>query len=143
MRDMREYKPRKKLPVWKFDTVIGPKLTLYRLFRRIFGFQDYYAKMFCFKYLLSLYCPIGFLLDNIDLEYKIRRSISKFVQREEIGAPIRMAQKKSITHYIEIQVYKGIRHQTHRPTRGQRTRTNASKKHEHMKKDITFTLGLF
>jgi hypothetical protein len=53
MRDMREYKPRKKLPVWKFDIVIGLKQS--QFVRRIFGFQDYTKTLISIQVTIAYY----------------------------------------------------------------------------------------
>jgi ribosomal protein S13 len=143
MRDLNDYIIKKQVPTWNFGIYIGPQLTLYSLFRKLFGFQDYYAKMFCFKYLLTRHCPVSYVFDDLSLEYKIRRSISKFVQREKIGVSVRNFQLAYIEHYLDNKSYRGRRHKMHLPTRGQRTRTNASKKNITFKKDINETFGLF
>ncbi len=93
---------------------------------QIYGLRVKTIQKLCFFYGLGRNCPASFL----NKREKMYRAIQKLLSMNNsmIGHALYMSQYYKIQKLILLKVYRGIRHSLHFPTRGQRTRTNASKK---------------
>lgn len=62
---------------------------------------------------------------QVVLKPKQERAINYLVKKLSFNKTLKIKIKKIINFYINIKTYKGLRHQSKQPVRGQRTHTNA------------------
>lgn len=62
---------------------------------------------------------------QVALKPKQERAINYLVKKLSFNKTLKIKIKKIINFYINIKTYKGLRHQSKQPVRGQRTHTNA------------------
>ena len=70
-------------------------------------------------------CGINKRINPIYLKYRHFLRLHKTISNIETGKVLKENVKKNILNLIKIKTYKGIRHKTNYPVRGQRTHTNA------------------
>lgn len=62
---------------------------------------------------------------QVVLKPKQDRSVNYLIKKMSFNKTLKIKIKKIINFYINIKTYKGLRHQSKQPVRGQRTHTNA------------------
>lgn len=86
----------------------------------------------------SLYiCKLANIPPNIKVKTLTDKEISylqKIITDFEVEGNLRTRVRLNIKRLIDIKCYRGIRHKTHLPVRGQRTKTNAKTRKKLKKK---------
>lgn len=102
------------------------KRTIFFVLKSIFGYSNWQVTKICNK------LSIGKNLILTQFDNDVIIELTQYIENNDlqVGDNLKEQTRRSITLLKTINCYKGLRHKINLPVRGQRTRTNASKKYK-------------